>query len=636
MALSLINKTQLAPNVSDLVSGYGVNFFYPLSNPSGFAGAGSFLTTGQSGLFYSATNPSGFLQTGTASTTYATITNLASTGSILASSIRTLSGFSASTYATTGSLGANTSAWGIINPVAFAESLRANVKINGGGTLSVFAFTATAYAVNWTSRFIVVSNGNGTNFANGGYYDITIPGNGAVIAGVGGANNASVAGGVPLEPWQALYYILPIGGSNVSVESYYRIVDYTSSLDIPYNWVLIAHRNGDNGVVYFPNGINLKVGQSYDNSYNLSDLVSIAPVIYNTSGQWITKASGNSSYATITNLASTGSTLYSQITGLSGYNANTYIKNNSSINLTISGTGNFQAVNINSTGSSSAYNVPFITVSGSASGSVFQQLQNTYTGVTASTDISLYNDLGTAYLDIGINSSKYSGAAYSPPFTVVGPSDAYVYATGGNLAIGVTNQANINFFANGVQSGNIVMAVNSTGVYINKNPVLTNQSFSVNYHNTADALAAGFVYIGTIDLGIGNATTDRAIPILSNCVLSRASAGYYAGGNAIAPYNTITGYFINVTKGITGLAITGTVSSTNTFYTFSTGQILTYSGAGGLPPAATASPLATGMPVSNGDLVCYGIRSPAGGTTSQYLSGFRSTTIAYFTQTGQF
>ena len=637
MALSLINKTQLAPNVSDLVSGYGINFFYPLSNPSGYANSAGFLATGQSGLFYPATNPSGFLQTGTASTTYATITNLASTGSTLASSINALSGFSALTYATTGSLGANTSAWGVINPVAFAESLRANININGGGTISVSTYSATAYAVNWTSRFIVISNGKGSNFANGGFFDITRPGNGAVIAGVGGASDASVNDiGIPLEPWQALYYILPIGGSNVSVESYFRIVDYTSTVDIPYNWVLIARRNYDNGVVYFPNGINLKVGQSYDNSYNLSDLVSIAPTIYNTSGQWITTTSANNSYATIANLASTGSTLYSQITGLSGYNANTYIKNNSNINLIINGTGNFQTVNINSTGLNSSYNVPFIMVSGSASGSVSQEIQNIYTGVTASTDVVLANDLGTAYLDIGINSSKYSGAAYSPPFTVVGPSDSYVYATGGNLAVGVTNQANINFFANGVQSGNIVMSVNSTGVYINKTQVLTNQSFNINFSNSSDNLVGGFNYISTLQIGLATILSSRSIPILSNCRLDRASLSLYATSNINnPPYNLITGYIINDTQKITGLIGTGTMTTVSVPNTYSTGQVLVYSGASGLPPSATARPFATGMPISNGDLICLGLRLADNGGNN-YPSGFRASVIAYFTQTGQF
>jgi hypothetical protein len=66
MALSLINKTQLDPNISDLVSGYGLNFFYPIDNPSGFATGLSFdpvnfIKTGQSGLFYPATNPNNYI-----------------------------------------------------------------------------------------------------------------------------------------------------------------------------------------------------------------------------------------------------------------------------------------------------------------------------------------------------------------------------------------------------------------------------------------------------------------------------------------------------------------------------------------------------------------------------------------------
>jgi hypothetical protein len=60
-----------------------------------------------------------------------------------------------------------------------------------------------------------------------------------------------------------LYYILPIGSNNTSLAANFRLASYTSALEIPYNWVPICQRNGDDGVFSFQNGITLKVGEAY-------------------------------------------------------------------------------------------------------------------------------------------------------------------------------------------------------------------------------------------------------------------------------------------------------------------------------------------------------------------------------------
>lgn len=138
-----------------------------------------------------------------------------------------------------------------------AENLRANHNMTGGGTVS---FDGTN--IKWTSRFIVISNGRGSNFGTSGFFDITMPTSGT-ITGVGGATNATAtASGVPLSAWQALYYILPIGSTNVSNAANFRIAAYTTNLDIPSEWVLVAIRNGDNGTVKFSTGDTLASGQS--------------------------------------------------------------------------------------------------------------------------------------------------------------------------------------------------------------------------------------------------------------------------------------------------------------------------------------------------------------------------------------
>lgn len=150
---------------------------------------------------------------------------------------------------------------GIIDPVTLAASLRSNRGINGGGTITVDA----SGNVLWSTRFIVISNGYGTNFASGGYFDITCPTSGT-ITGVGGAANATAtAAGIPVGDWQSLYYIMPIGSSQTSLAANFRVVAHTAAVDIPHNWVLICVKNPESGYFYFNNGISLKAGQNSTN-----------------------------------------------------------------------------------------------------------------------------------------------------------------------------------------------------------------------------------------------------------------------------------------------------------------------------------------------------------------------------------
>jgi len=138
------------------------------------------------------------------------------------------------------------------------SSLRDGPRVTGGGTITVNA----SGSVLWGTRFIVIAHGYGSTYSTVGYFDITCPTSGT-ITGVGGATNkTATASGIPLNAWEALYYILPIGSAQTSLSANFRVASYTSALEVPYNWVLICLRNGDDGVFYFPNGINLELGQS--------------------------------------------------------------------------------------------------------------------------------------------------------------------------------------------------------------------------------------------------------------------------------------------------------------------------------------------------------------------------------------
>ena len=143
-----------------------------------------------------------------------------------------------------------------ITSSTLSQSLRANRNITGGGTIT---FDASGNLF-WSSRFIVISNGRGSHFSVDGYYEINCPTSGT-ITGVGGASNRSATGaGIPMAGWDALYVILPIGGGNFIGN--FRVAQFTAELEVPHDWLLIAVRNADDGLLYLNNGVILAPGES--------------------------------------------------------------------------------------------------------------------------------------------------------------------------------------------------------------------------------------------------------------------------------------------------------------------------------------------------------------------------------------
>ena len=94
-----------------------------------------------------------------------------------------------------------------------------------------------------------------------------------------------------------------------------------------------------------------------------------------------------------------------------------------------------------------------LTITGSSNLSIFNQITNTNNGVSASSDIALYNDSGNAYLDLGIASSNYNGNLLGPTFNVVGKNDTYAYGFSSNFVIGTANAYDLVMFTGGTLSG---------------------------------------------------------------------------------------------------------------------------------------------------------------------------------------
>ena len=151
-----------------------------------------------------------------------------------------------------------------------------------------------------------------------------------------------------------------------------------------------------------------------------------------------------------------------------------------------------------------------LTIVAAAKGSVFESLQNTFAGVSASSDISVYNDT-TNYLDMGIASSVYNGNLFGPIFNVVGAGDSYLYTTANDLIIGTSSpsiSSDIVFFTGGTLSGTSTNSgnerfriTNTAGTYsgnVGVNTATPNQQLTVSGSISSTAM----VYASTFSVGL--------------------------------------------------------------------------------------------------------------------------------------
>ena len=137
-----------------------------------------------------------------------------------------------------------------------------------------------------------------------------------------------------------------------------------------------------------------------------------------------------------------------------GYSRNQYSVVDSSFNGRTLTTGNDKTLMVQSNTTASGY----------------ASFQNLFNGVSASTDISIFNN-NNAYVDLGINNTGYNGSLYSSAFTIASANDAYLFSnsSANNLVIGTANGADLVFFTGGtlsgvkVNGGNEALRIKSSG-----------------------------------------------------------------------------------------------------------------------------------------------------------------------------
>jgi hypothetical protein len=143
---------------------------------------------------------------------------------------------------------------------------------------------------------------------------------------------------------------------------------------------------------------------------------------------------------------------------------------------------------------------------GSATSYSYVAVQNKQTSNTAYGAYSLYNESGTVYADLGINSTTYSySAAGFPNNNFSLPNATFLQAGGGDLSIG-TNQANaVHFIANGAVSTADAMTINS-------NNSVTIVSMSQSTSSTATFATSSLPLVPAGYLIINNNGTNVKVP----------------------------------------------------------------------------------------------------------------------------
>jgi hypothetical protein len=137
-------------------------------------------------------------------------------------------------------------------PPATQQGLDARLKIDrvalgaglvGGDIRRVNAgATATSpFTLEWSPMSFV---GLPRSIYPTGFVDCYQPASGVTVHGHGGApDRVTSSTGVPVAPWETLYYEPPAAGG-VSVAANWHLVDHASDFDIPTTWLPIVTRSG--------------------------------------------------------------------------------------------------------------------------------------------------------------------------------------------------------------------------------------------------------------------------------------------------------------------------------------------------------------------------------------------------------
>ena len=194
-------------------------------------------------------------------------------------------------------------------------------------------------------------------------------------------------------------------------------------------------------------------------------------------------------------------------------------------------------------------------------------VQNLNTGGNASTSFTAYNNTGTSYIDVGVNSSNFNAISSGFVNNSLNTANAsYAYSYGGDLVVGTWNNNGIHFITNAIQTAGDSMLIAGNGnVYISGNLTVSgNTAFT---YTTTNFVTESANVIQTAYLS-GNASTNSGTITQQNTMVPSGTinlgsgSAYYSNAYATNIYGTLqTAAQTNITSvgTLSGLTVSAAI-----------------------------------------------------------------------------
>ena len=171
-------------------------------------------------------------------------------------------------------------------------------------------------------------------------------------------------------------------------------------------------------------------------------------------------------------------------------------------------------------------------------GYAYAAIQNLNTGGNASASFTAYNNTGTSYIDVGVNSSNFNATASGFVNNALNTANAgYAYSYGGDMVVGTWNNNGLHFITNAIQTAGDSMFIAGNGnVYISGNLTVSgNTAFT---YTTTNFVTESANVVQTAYLS-GNASTNSGTITLTNNLIPNGTS--VTLGSSGSPFGNIYG-----------------------------------------------------------------------------------------------
>ena len=161
--------------------------------------------------------------------------------------------------------------------------------------------------------------------------------------------------------------------------------------------------------------------------------------------------------------------------------------------------------------------------------------QNLNPGGNASTSFTAYNNTGTSFIDIGVNSSNFNAVSSGFVNNALNTASAsYAYAQGGEMVVGTWNNNGIHFITNAVTTTGDSMFISGNGnVYISGNLTVSGNTTQINTITNFTTESANVVQTAYLQ---GNVSTNSGTITQQNTMVPSGTINLGSSG---APYSNL-------------------------------------------------------------------------------------------------